>query len=511
MTLIKKLVPRFKMAIAIVFLLSLALHFWGLSRFNSLVFDEVYYVKYAYNYLTNTPLFDAHPPLGKYMIAIAISIGNYFHFGQDTVNNYVGVQLSPLSYRWMNALVGSLLPLIVGAIAYQLSRRPSYALIAALFTTCDGLLLVESRYALINIYLVFFGILGQLFFLLALQQKAFSRWVLLTASGICFGASAGVKWNGLAFLLGIYLIWICAWVMRWAQRGNPTPNPSPSTGRGARAEGQRGRGREVEWGRVTDSQSPLQNLTRINIFQIVFYLGVIPAIVYYLIWIPHLQINAKTGFWELHQQMLGFHERMQSGPKVHPYCSRWYTWPLMLRPIVYFYETATSKSEPIPSLPPLPAGAEKAIYDVHAMGNPALWWLGAIAILVLVAELGKRVWVWANISGNGEPNQVYFPQQKELWILLYVVLNYAANFLPWIKVTRCTFIYLYMGATIFTFLGLAWLVERWLHSPKPRLRMMGVTAIFLILLAFAFWLPVYLGLPLSPQAFKIRMWFPSWI
>jgi len=490
MTFFKKLVPSFGMGMASVFLLSLALHFWGLSRFNTLVFDEIYYVKYAYNYLTHTPLFDAHPPLGKYAIALGISIGNYFHFGQDTVNSLAGTQLSPISYRWLNALTGSLLPLVVGGIAYQLTRRPSYALIAALFTTCDGLFLVESRYALINIYLVFFGLLGQWFFLLALEQQRGGRWFWLALSGICLGASVGVKWNGLAFLLGIYLIWICAWVMRWAQKN-----------RGA--EGQRGRGAE--------GQSPLQNLTRVNLLEILFYFGVIPALIYYLVWIPHLQINTERGFWELHQQILGFHERMQNGPKVHPYCSKWYTWPLIVRPVVYLYETASNTTDPVPSLPPLPAGTAKVIYDVHAMGNPALWWLSAIAILLLVGELLKRVWVWVTTSGNLDRSAVYFPGQKELWCVLYLVLNYAANFLPWIKVTRCTFIYLYMGGVIFAFLALAWLVERWLHSPRPRLRAMGVTAIFLILVAFVFWLPVYLGLPLSPQSFQIRMWFPSWI
>jgi len=35
-------------------LLSAGLRFWGLSRFNTLVFDEVYYAKFANNYLTHT-------------------------------------------------------------------------------------------------------------------------------------------------------------------------------------------------------------------------------------------------------------------------------------------------------------------------------------------------------------------------------------------------------------------------------------------------------------------------
>jgi dolichyl-phosphate-mannose--protein O-mannosyl transferase len=40
---------------------------------------------------------------------------------------------------------------------------------------------------------------------------------------------------------------------------------------------------------------------------------------------------------------------------------------------------------------------------------------------------------------------------------------------------------------------------------------MGVTALFLILLGFVFWMPIFLGLPLSPEAWQSRMWLPSWI
>jgi dolichyl-phosphate-mannose--protein O-mannosyl transferase len=53
-----------------VFLLAAGLRFWGLNRFNTLVFDEAYYAKYGNNYLTHTFFADAHPPLGKYLIAL---------------------------------------------------------------------------------------------------------------------------------------------------------------------------------------------------------------------------------------------------------------------------------------------------------------------------------------------------------------------------------------------------------------------------------------------------------
>src|SRR4028119_2089539 len=99
--------PWFWMGTATVFLLSAGLRFWGLSRFNTLVFDEVYYAKFANNYLTHTQFFDGHPPLSKYIIAIAMWIGSHVPFGQETVNGLTGSLRSPWSYRWLNALTGS--------------------------------------------------------------------------------------------------------------------------------------------------------------------------------------------------------------------------------------------------------------------------------------------------------------------------------------------------------------------------------------------------------------------
>ncbi|HEY9666757.1 MAG TPA: dolichyl-phosphate-mannose--protein O-mannosyl transferase, partial [Coleofasciculaceae cyanobacterium] len=97
------------------------------------------------------------------------------------------------------------------------------------------------------------------------------------------------------------------------------------------------------------------------------------------------------------------------------------------------------------------------------------------------------------------------------WSALYLVLAWLASLLPWVRVTRCTFLYHYMGASVFSGLALAWLVDNWLHSEKTHYRSASITVIFFILLAFAFWLPIYLGLPLSARDYQVRMWFRSWI
>ncbi len=203
----------FRIGMASVFILSVALRFWGLERFNTLVFDEVYFAKFGNNYLTHTPFFNAHPPLSQYMIAIGIWIGSHIPFWHDPVNGLTGSLRSPWTYRWFNALTGSFIPLVVAAIAYQLSYRRSFALLAGLFTACDGMFLVESRYALSNIYIVIFGLLGHWFLLLALDNQNRRRSFCLVFAGITFGASVGTKWNGLWFLSGAYLIWIVAWLI----------------------------------------------------------------------------------------------------------------------------------------------------------------------------------------------------------------------------------------------------------------------------------------------------------
>ncbi len=480
-------IPWFSLGLVVIFLISLSLRFWGLGRFNTLVFDEVYYAIFANDYLTHTPFFNAHPPLSQYLIAIGIWVGNHLPFGKDTINGLTGSQISTFSYRWLNALTGSFVPLVIAGIAYQLIPRRSYALIAALFAAADGLFLVESRYALNNIYLVLFGLLGQWFFLLALKNQATRRWVWLTLAGVFFGASAAIKWNGLWFLLGAYLIWISAWVIQLVSGQHP------------RSEGQ-------EAAALPSSNSPLQplsNLTQLNFFHIIWNLGIIPIAVYSVAWIPHLQLNPNPNFWEMQKEILFYHERIGNGAEVHPYCANWYTWPLMIRPIAYFYQTSADTSGKVPDLPPLPGQTGNVIYDVHAMGNPILWWLSTAAILLVLLLLVQRLFRNGTFPKTGLTSSTA--------IALYLVLNYAANLLPWMKVTRCIFLYHYMGASVFAGLALAWIVDRWINYQDNQFQKMGIATIILVVAAFIFWMPIYLGLPLSAWEYQLRMWLPTWI
>ncbi|MEQ9671611.1 dolichyl-phosphate-mannose--protein mannosyltransferase [Coleofasciculus sp. G2-EDA-02] len=502
----------FHFGLTAIFLASAILRFWGLGRFNALVFDEVYYAKFANNYLTGTDFFNAHPPLSQYIIAIGMWLGSHLPWDQQSMNGLAGSLRSTWSYRWLNALTGSFIPLVVAGIAYQLNRRRSYALIAAFLAGADGLFLVESRYALNNVYLVIFGLLGNLCLLLALSHSQSKRWINLALSGAFLGASACIKWNGLWFLFGIYFLWGMAWLLQW--RGDSSKF-KPWVGAGLVASGsKRDDSNETRpykpcttaKRRVNTQHSTLKttlvNLTQLNGIQFLVNFALIPALTYSLLWIPHLIMNPQPGFWDAHYRILTFHEKIGSGPEVHPYCSKWYTWLIMLRPVAYFYQTAQSTREQVPAYPPLPKGYGQVIYDVHAMGNPIVWWLSTAAILLLLLLLLQRLW-----SGM----QGYFPPTTVNYISLYLGLNWLAQLLPWVGVSRCTFLYHYMGASVFSGLGLAWLIDRWLHREQEYWQIAAITVISLILLAFVFWLPIYLGLPLSLKDHQMRMWFDSWI
>ena len=501
--------------------MSLALRVWNLDGIDRLVFDEVYYVKYAVAYLTQQPIFDAHPPLGKYLIALGIALGEVLWFPATTVRVAVEglaetVELSPLSFRWLNAWIGSAIPILVAGVALELSGRRRLAFLAGLFASLDGFLLVESRFALLHVYLVTFGLLGQWCFLKAWRSptrrfkptdsqgsdtsgsfdnsgssgsaSSSEVWTWLLNAGFSLGAAISVKWNGLGYWLVPAGLWLFG---RERQR----------------SEGQsRWRSRQRRW---------LGGL---------LCLCLVPSLFYGLLWLPHLRFQTDVGFLTVHQQILGFHQGMDDeAGAAHPYCSPWWSWPLMLRPIAYFFEKS-----------PADSGSPAWRSAVQAMGNPVLWWLttGAIAMLLLAWgwTWGRR-WLWQLEGGPAEAGmdagEGLAPRERQGSLLLnrrdrqiatYLLLNYAANWLPWVVVKRCTFTYHHLGALCFGMMALAFWCDRGLQSGRNGndsnagswAAKATVGAIVLTVLAFLFWLPIYLGLPLSELGLKLRFWLPTW-
>lgn len=176
-------------ALGSVLLFAALTRFINLGRPSELVFDEVYYVDGARDFLESGVELDkgaaefvVHPPVGKWAIALGIRI-----FG-DT----------PFGWRFSAALVGTFSVLLVFLIARQLFTSFFLSIAGAILMTLDGLHLVMSRTALLDIFLSFFILLA---FYLVLQERYWS-------AAIVMGLALGTKWSAIYVLaaLGLFLL-----------------------------------------------------------------------------------------------------------------------------------------------------------------------------------------------------------------------------------------------------------------------------------------------------------------
>ena len=150
---------------AAVTLLALFLRLWKLGKPDAFLFDETYYAKdawsmlhfgYAQNYVDKAndeilaghtdglwngiPNMVVHPEVGKWLIAM----------GEHTFG------MTPFGWRFASAVVGSLMVMVMIRLARRVTRSTLLGLVAGLLMCFDGLQLVLSRLALLDIFVAFF-------------------------------------------------------------------------------------------------------------------------------------------------------------------------------------------------------------------------------------------------------------------------------------------------------------------------------------------------------------------
>jgi dolichyl-phosphate-mannose-protein mannosyltransferase len=168
--------------------LALAFRLWHLASPKGYIFDEVYYAKNAhslamhgveFNPSTKVPEFIVHPPAGKWLIALGIKAFGYDEFG----------------WRISSAIIGAISIILMFWVTRKLFDNYFLSCAATILISADGLHLVHSRTALLDLFLMFFILLGFLFLI-------YSRHWL---AGITFGLAIATKWNGLYFLIAFAL------------------------------------------------------------------------------------------------------------------------------------------------------------------------------------------------------------------------------------------------------------------------------------------------------------------
>ena len=167
---------------ALVFFCGLAAFLTDIGSPDKIYFDETWYVPTAREWLASgTLLHPEHPPLSKLMIAASLAL-----FGD-----------APSGWRTLGAIFGAVTLVAVFLWTLALLDSLKAALWAAAITLVDQILYVQSRIAMLDIFLVAFATLGLAAFTYALRtdNAVRSRYAAL-ASGFAFGLAGACKISG---------------------------------------------------------------------------------------------------------------------------------------------------------------------------------------------------------------------------------------------------------------------------------------------------------------------------
>jgi dolichyl-phosphate-mannose-protein mannosyltransferase len=382
------------------------LRFYRLSTPKAVVFDETYYVGDAYGILrhgveiNHAPNANAlliqgktdilakggelvvHPPLGK----MAIAVGEWL-FG-----------LTPFGWRFSVALAGSLAILMTARIARRMTRSTLLGCVAGLLLALDGLELVMSRTALLDIFVMFWVLAG--FGCLVIDRDRSRariaaaaadgaaddagpalgiRWWRV-AAGLCAGLAVASKWNGLWYLPAFVLLTV-AWDLG-ARRAAGYAAPW----RGALV-------RDGKWLPVSFAVVPLAGYLASWSGWFASSYG------YDRNWAAlhgnHTPVwSALDSLYQYNKYMLQFGLGLTT---THHYKSQPWTWLVVARPVSFYYAT------------PKGCGAQFCSQEVLAIGTPLIWYA---SIPVLLACLG-----WWLLRRD--------------WRAGAVLMGVAAGWLPW--------------------------------------------------------------------------------
>jgi dolichyl-phosphate-mannose-protein mannosyltransferase len=196
------------------------------------------------------------------------------------------------------------------------------------------------------------------------------------------------------------------------------------------------------------------------------YTGRMPGAILALPWQAG---SVWRGIWDHQQAMLDFHTTLGGD---HPYQSPPWSWPLLRRPVAYWFSDE--------------GGAYR---EILALGNPLAWWPGLVALVALGVSWWRARWA------------LFRPEP--------VILGAAvATYLPWLMLSgdrSQTFLWYFLPTV--PFLGLALgVLAAWAWQ-----RMAGRVAVvayaLLILASFVYYVPVLTALPLEPDAWRMRILF----
>ncbi len=209
-----------------------------------------------------------------------------------------------------------------------------------------------------------------------------------------------------------------------------------------------------------------------TIWLCVLFFGAIPLAIYVLSYIPHMNCEGTglLGVWKNQEAMLTYHGKTVLS-STHYFDSPWYEWPVNVRPIWYYA-----------------GGGGKHTEVINSFGNPIVWLVGLIALFYCAYDAYK----------TKDRTSAFF------------VIAYLAQLVPWIFVTRLTFIYHYFPCVPFIVIMTIYAALKLQAKYKnTKWVLLGITILAIIL--FVIFYPILSGYPIDNEFVKEYLRFlPTW-
>lgn len=209
----------------------------------------------------------------------------------------------------------------------------------------------------------------------------------------------------------------------------------------------------------------------------------VSAAIYIAAYIPYMLSGTGHGLWDVFMKqvgMFGYHAWSVVGA-THPFSSPWWSWPLMLKTLWLYSNTVNG-----------------TVSTIVLMGNPAIWWGGIPALIVIAAKFLRGA--------------VKSKVQEQDYLCLFILIPFILLWIPYALITRILFIYHFVPAVPFMILAITyWMNE--LQQKVSKGKFIAVITVILILTAVLFCLfyPVISGYPVALEYKESLRWLEGWI
>ena len=366
---------------------------------------------------------------------------------------------NPFGWRIMGVIAATLMIPLMYILGKKLLGTWIGGFAATFLLVFDFMHFTMARMGTADTYVVFFSLASQLFFLIYLKNVLKNGWKVsvqpLFLAFLFFALGFSVKWVVLygfavqiAILLALRLKEVAKVKGGWLDKLNTFSDPPYAT---------------------------------------VLGFTLIAVLVYFLTYIPDMLAGRSLiEVINLQGSMYGYHSTLTA---THPFSSPWWSWPLMVSPNAHVPLWLFGST--------LPGDFKSTIV---LLGNPLVWWVGFVCVISISAfavfKIVKAGDKKLGSIGLGLP-------------VLFIPAFFFFQWVPYILISRVTFIYHFYVNVPFLCLATAYFISKYWSSKWMKIAAVVYFAATVVM--FGLFYTVISGTPASESWINSLKWFDSWV